>query len=164
MPTDPWPDEPEEVDPEDRWGDPERDLVKNIAIEAEPEEDADEEPELSSEAVSGEVSRLFWASVVLVNVAVFALSLGPMLIVFRDQWILGLGLVGGGTFALSRTYRLYQQFKRERAEQANADLEDENEGDSADEVGDADDAGDVDDTMNDDGDGRQDGTDDSHRT
>lgn len=151
MPTDPWPDEPKEVDPEARWGDPERDLVKNISIEAEPEEDADAEPELSSEAVSGEVSRLFWASVVLVNVAVFALSLGPMLIVFRGQWFLGLGLIGGGAVALTRTYRLYQQFKRERDEQrTNSDAEDA-------------DADDTEHTTNDE-DGGQDETNDSRRT
>jgi hypothetical protein len=115
VPTDPWPDEPDEADPEARWGDPERDLVENIAIEAEPKPESESEPEFDADAVGGDLSRLFWASVVLVNLAVFALSLGLMLIVFRGQWLLGLGLVGGGTVALSRTYSLYQQFKRESA-------------------------------------------------
>ena len=134
MPLDPWPDEPNEPNPEDRWGNPEHDLVENISIS----EPAD--PEFSKEAVGGEVSRYFWASVVLVNAAVFALSLGPMLIYFRGQWFIGLGLIGGGTLALGRTYRLYQQFKRESAEQEETDPE----GDGGDVAADGDGEGDAD--------------------
>ncbi|SEO38969.1 hypothetical protein SAMN04487948_102190 [Halogranum amylolyticum] len=129
MPTDPWPDEPDEFDPEDRWGDPEADpedrwgdpeteLVEKITI-PEPSE-----PELSAAAVDSAVTGPFWASVVLVNLAVFALSLGPMLIFFRGEWLIGLGLVGGGTLALARTYHLYRQFKRstaDRGERADGD-------------------------------------------
>lgn len=120
MPSDPWPDEPDEFDPEARWGDPEhdpearwgdpeRELVENITIPEPPEPDL-------SDGVDSAVSKPFWASVILVNFAVFALSLGPMLIYFRGEWLIGLGLVAGGTFALGRTYHLYRQFKRASAD------------------------------------------------
>lgn len=139
MPTDPWPDEPDEFDPEDRWGDPEADpearwgdpeteLVERITI-PEPAE-----PELSAAAVDSAVSGPFWASVVLVNLAVFALSLGPMLIFFRGEWLIGLGLVAGGTLALGRTYHLYRQFKRsaDRGENDDSDEDDDGETDGDD--------------------------------
>jgi hypothetical protein len=128
VPSDPWPDEPDEFDPEDRWGDPEhdpearwgnpeRELVENVTI-SEPSE-----PDLS-DGVDSAISKPFWASVILVNLAVFALSLGPMLIYFRGEWFIGLGLVAGGTLALGRTYRLYQQFKRVSTESLQDDGDD----------------------------------------
>lgn len=152
MPSDPWPDEPDEFDPEARWGDPEQDpearwgdpeaeLVEKVTI-SEPSE-----PDLSG--VDSAVSKPFWASVILVNLAVFALSLGPMLIYFRGEWLVGLGLVGGGTLALGRTYHLYRQFERastdsqqDDGDDATADVDGENEnGDDSDDGDDNDDAG-----------------------
>lgn len=142
MTTDPWPDEPEEPDPEARWGDPEtrwgdpearwgdpeRELVENVTISTEQGSEMD----ISTDGVDGELSRLFWASVVLVNLAVFALSLGPMLIYFRGEWLLGLGLVGGGTLALGRTYGLYREFKRESGDDGEEEPDDESSEDTAD--------------------------------
>jgi hypothetical protein len=112
---DPWPDEPdefdpeerfgfgepEEFDPEERWGDPERDLVQ-----------VPEPPEPGS--VDEELQRTFWASVFLVNVGVAGVSLGLMLVYFRGMWLVGLGAVGVGAFALARTFLYYREFKRER--------------------------------------------------
>lgn len=109
MPFDPWPDEPDEFDPE-------RNLPGNLEIPETPQ------PEVPEENLSGEVPRVFWASVILVNVALLTLSLGPMLIVFRGQWILGLSLVAVGVVALARTYQLYRKFEATR------DGEDESQG------------------------------------
>lgn len=109
MASDPWPDEPDEPDPEARWGDPEarwgdpeRDLEKRVRI---PEVSI---PEPSGGSADPELSRAFWASVLFVNAAVFMLSLGPLLVIFRGRWTLGLGLVAGGVLLLGRTYQLYQ--------------------------------------------------------
>lgn len=117
MASDPWPDEPEEPDPEARWGDPEarwgnpeRDLEKTVRI---PEVSI---PEATGGSADPELSRAFWASVLFVNAAVFMLSLGPLLIVFRGRWTLGLGLVAGGALLLGRTYQLYQSFKGSKDE------------------------------------------------
>lgn len=127
MAPDPWPDEPEEPDPEARWGDPEarwgdpeRDLEKRVRI---PEVSV---PEPTAGSLDPELSRTFWASVLFVNAAVFLLSLGPLLIVFRDQWLLGLGLVAGGALLLGRTYQLYRSYKV-RSEDAGDDGDDDDD-------------------------------------
>lgn len=110
MPFDPWPDEPDEPNPE-------RTLPGNLEI---PEVS---QPEVPEESLSGDVPRVFWASVILVNVALFALSLGPMLIVFRGQWTFGLPLIAVGALALVRTYQLYRKFKAERADESGEEVE-----------------------------------------
>lgn len=138
MPVDPWPDEPKETNPEDRWGNPERELVENITIDAEPEFSGDEVP---TEAVSADGSRQFWASVVLANIAVFALSLGPMLIYFRGQWTLGLGLVVGGVVVVGRIYSLFREFKDKSDEEHGDDSNDSNDRGDSDDSDDAEPAG-----------------------
>ncbi|MFB6155992.1 MAG: hypothetical protein ABEJ22_08855, partial [Haloferacaceae archaeon] len=114
---DPWPNEPDEFDPEerfgfgepeefdprDRWGDPEHDLP-NVPEPPDPE---DLDPELQ---------RTFWASVVLVNAGVAGVAIGLMLVFFRGAWTVGLAAVGVGAVALVRTYFFYRSFRRERAD------------------------------------------------
>jgi len=92
-----WPDEPDEFDPTA--------LGPNVEIPQAPdmtETDATVDPA---------VERLFWKLVVTFNIAVFAVSVGPMLIVFRGQWQDG-GIVfaiGALTFAYGVvTYRRYR--------------------------------------------------------
>jgi hypothetical protein len=94
-------DEPDEFSPEERWGDPERDLP-NVP-----------EPPQGDE-VDEELQRTFWASVVLVNVALGGVSIGLMLIYFRGQWLVGGGAFTVGVFALARTYLTYREFARNR--------------------------------------------------
>jgi hypothetical protein len=94
---DEWPDEPDEPDPERRWGLPERDLPSV--------------PETAETDVDPELFKTFWASVIFANVALFGLSLGAMLIVFRGNWTVGLVLITVGGFALARTWAYYVSFR-----------------------------------------------------
>ncbi|WP_338741616.1 DUF7322 domain-containing protein [Haloplanus salilacus] len=112
MPLDPWPDEPEqpdpEVDPESRWGDPEQDLPRI------PTPDTDETD------VDPEIMETFWRSVLLANVAVFGFALGPMLVYFRGQWTLGLAAVAVGAVAGVRVYQHYRAFETRHGEEGEA--------------------------------------------
>ena len=117
----PGPEEPEEKNPEDRWGNPE----EKLSIEPEPPsvsvpqtDDANADPELL---------RTFWASVVLANVALAGVTVGPMLIYFRGQWKLGGLLVVIGLFCFARTYSIYAEFRdRENDDREDDDREDDN--------------------------------------
>jgi hypothetical protein len=100
----PWPDEPDEPNPEDRWGDAERDLVRV------PEAPEVSTPSASDTDVPAEVARNFWAAVVFANVGLFGVSLGAMLIGFRGQWLWGGAAVLVGALALVRTYLQYRSF------------------------------------------------------
>ncbi|WP_148413112.1 hypothetical protein [Haloferax sp. KTX1] len=104
------------ADPESRWGDPERDLptIPRVRI---PGEDAstgdgfDDAPEFSAD-VNPTVARLFWASVVLANVGLAGVTIGPMLVYFRGETLLGGGIFLFGAVALVRVYSIYREFKR----------------------------------------------------
>lgn len=99
-----WPDEPRESDPSDRWGDPERDLT-NV-----PEAPAPPDP--SKNDVPADVARSFWGVVLLANVGLFAVCLGPMLAFFRGQWTLGGVLVVFGLLTFVHGYRVYRGFRQ----------------------------------------------------
>ena len=101
---DPWPDEPEETNPESRWGDPERDLPRIP------------EPAVAEKDVDPEILETFWRSVVLANVALFGLSLGPMLGYFRGWWLWGGAAIAVGALAGLRVYQHYRAFERRHGE------------------------------------------------
>jgi len=101
---DPWPDEPEETNPESRWGDPERDLPRIP------------EPAVAEKDVDPEILETFWRSVVLANVALFGLSLGPMLVYFRGWWLWGGAAIAVGALAGLRVYQHYRAFERRHGE------------------------------------------------
>ena len=109
--SDKWPDEPDEPDPESRWGDPEEDLVSIPSVEgpaaAEP---ADPDDEID---VDSEVAKFFWVSVVYANVALGGVTIGLLLVWFRGQWTVGGVAVAVGCFALYRTYDLYRTYQAE---------------------------------------------------
>lgn len=116
---DPWPDEPAELDP-DSLG-PGSGLAGGSDLG---EGDYD---------VDGETFRAFWGAVVMANVALFGLTVGPMFIFFRGDYAVGglLFLVGLGS--LARTYSTYRDYQ--------SDGEDSSEdaaGDSTEDAGDAD--------------------------
>jgi hypothetical protein len=98
-----WLDDPGEDDHEERWGSPETDLpsVPEVEIPTPSKTAADAGPELK---------RAFWGAVVLANVGVAGITIGPMLVFFRGNWTLGLALVGLGVLALVRTYTVYRSF------------------------------------------------------
>jgi hypothetical protein len=105
-------------DPESRWGNPEKDLP-NIPRVAIPGQESDEslESEFDDDApeftvdIDPEQSRLFWASVVLANIGLAGISLGPMLIYFRGQMLVGAGVTLVGVASLARVYTMYQEYK-----------------------------------------------------
>jgi hypothetical protein len=97
---DPWPDEPEEPNPESEWGNPERDLPRVPT------------PSVDEEDVDPEILETFWRSVVLANVALFGLALGPMLVYFRGQWLWGAAAVALGAVTGVRVYHHYRAFQR----------------------------------------------------
>lgn len=94
-----WPHEPDEPDPEARWGNPEEELPTIPEVDVPDAGDADPE-----------VRRAFWAAVVMANVALLLVSLGPMLAVFRGQWRLGGALFAVGVIVFYRLYRHYRSF------------------------------------------------------
>lgn len=94
-----WPHEPDEPDPEARWGNPEQELPTIPEVDV--PDGSDAEPA---------VSRAFWAAVVMANVALLLVSLGPMLAVFRGQWRLGGALFVVGVVVFYRLYRHYRSF------------------------------------------------------
>lgn len=111
MPLDPWPDEPEQPEPESRWGNPEDDLPRI------PTPDTDETD------VDPDILETFWRSVLLANVAVFGAALGPMLVYFRGQWILGLAAIAVGVLTGFRVYQHYRAFEARHGEDIDADAD-----------------------------------------
>ncbi|KTG21921.1 DUF7322 domain-containing protein [Haloferax profundi] len=105
--------------PESRWGNPEKDLPNIPRVDI-PGEDPDSGlvSDFSDDDVSGfaadvdpEVSRLFWASVVLANIGLAGLALGPMLVYFRGQVLIGGGVTLLGIGALVRVYYMYKEYE-----------------------------------------------------
>lgn len=94
---DPWPDEPEEFDP-DSIG---------------PRVDIPEAPSLDGD-VDSEVPETFWATVLLVNFGLFAASLGAMIVAFQGRLQLGGFVFLLGTLGLAFSYRRYRNYRRSR--------------------------------------------------
>ena len=84
--ADPWPDEPGEFDPDSLGPD-------RVAADAE-------------DAGAGPVADAFWSAVVLANVGLLAVSVGPMFAYFQGRVLLGAALFVVGAVALYRTYRI----------------------------------------------------------
>lgn len=93
-PADRFPGEPEEFDPDS--------LGPDVPEPPDPVGTAD--PEAAS---------TFWKLVVVFDVAIFALSLGPMFVFFRGQVELGLQIFAVGLFAFGYGVVRYQRFRVE---------------------------------------------------
>jgi hypothetical protein len=72
------------------------------------------------------VRTYFWRTVLVVDYALAAVSLGPMVAYFRGELRLGLGITASGVFAFGYAYLLYRQFQRASA------AHDEGDGEAAD--------------------------------
>ncbi|WP_255196836.1 DUF7322 domain-containing protein [Halorarius litoreus] len=92
----PWPDEPAEFDPHSLG--PATGLSTG-------DEDYD---------VDDETFRSFYAAVVLANIGLFGVTVGPMLWFFRGETLIGGGLFVVGAVAIARTYRIQQRYKQRR--------------------------------------------------
>jgi len=94
----PSPHEPDEWDPEADQHDPDADGLTIPSVST-----------AESDAPS-EVVRTFWIVVLVVNVAILFVSLGPMLIYFEGQVQYGLTLILGGLVLFGLAYRRYRRF------------------------------------------------------
>ncbi|WP_181693314.1 hypothetical protein [Natronomonas sp. LN261] len=94
-----WPDEPDEFEPDSLGPDPPdstRTLRESLG---------------ATEDVSEDLFRAFWASVLLLNVALAALSIGAMLVYFRGNYAGGGPALFIGAVAALATARYYWRFK-----------------------------------------------------
>jgi len=116
--------EPEEYDPEADLQDPDTDSVTIPRVET---DEAD---------VPGEVATAFWTTTLVVNVAVFFVALGIMLLVFWGDVRRGGGLLLGGIVLFGLAVRRYRAF---RAQEDNEEPEDGSQTDRTDQTEDTDD-------------------------
>lgn len=115
-------------EPEHHWFDDiERGEVEGVESGEEAEQLGPEipAPPAPGEAENPETITLFWRLVVVFNVALFCLAVGPMLVYFQGQWDLGsqLFLVGVVTAAYGLTR--YVQHRRSGDDDDGIENEDE---------------------------------------
>lgn len=104
--VDEWPDEPDEPDPEARWGSPEEDLVSVPSVDT-----GDPGAAGAGIEVDGEISKFFWAAVVYANAALGGVAVGVLLVVFRGRLTVGAVAIAVGLLALYRTYDVYRRYQ-----------------------------------------------------
>ena len=71
--------------------------------------------------VDPEISRTFWRLVVVFDVALFAMAVGPMFIYFRGDWATGGPLIALGAVSFVYGVLVYRRFRRGRDAEAEAD-------------------------------------------
>lgn len=81
-------------------------------------------PEPPDGAANSEVTSLFWKLVAVFNIALLALSVGPMLAYFDGRVDLGLRITFVGVIAFAYGYFRYRQFVNKRDSDENSDGED----------------------------------------
>jgi len=114
-----WPNEPAEP------GEPTKtDALEDLGPDI-PEVDIPTAPDPSGNDVSDGLAKDFWKLVATFNVALFALALGPMLIVFRGELVNGgaVFLLGAGFFTYG--YQRYRTVKRRHADDEGDDAADD---------------------------------------
>lgn len=110
-----WPNEPSEP------GEPEElDPLEDVGPDV-PEVEIPTAPDPSQNDVSSDLARDFWKLVATFNLALFALALGPMLVVFRGEFAQGgaVFLLGAAFFVYG--YRRYRTVKARHADDENGD-------------------------------------------
>lgn len=87
------------------------------------DEDAEEEgltpdiPEAPDATdVDPDIANLFWRLVLVFNVAIAALAIGPMLVYFRGSWELGLQVTALGAVTFAYGALRYHYFRKSRDE------------------------------------------------
>jgi len=110
----PWPDEPDDPgSPDNVEPDPLEDIGPDV-----PEVDIPQPPDKSEVDAPANLIHSFWKLVAVFNLALFAASLGPMLVFFRGEWTNGTAvfLLGVACFAYG-----YVRYKRTKAAHASDD-------------------------------------------
>lgn len=79
------------------------------------------------EDVDRETYRLFWRLVIVFDVALLALSLGPMFVYFRGNWRRGLTLFVFGALVFAYGVARYREFRRSDEDGADDDASDAGE-------------------------------------
>ncbi|WP_181686478.1 DUF7322 domain-containing protein [Halorhabdus salina] len=72
------------------------------------------EPDPGEDALDGAVAALFWRLVLVFNVALFGVTVGPMMLYFRGNLRIGGGLLAVGLLFAGYGFARYWAFKRER--------------------------------------------------
>ncbi|SFC55070.1 hypothetical protein SAMN05444422_11067 [Halobiforma haloterrestris] len=109
MPLDPSDDDPFEDPFEDPFaGDPLEDPFDGSGNE---DPGADDDLEAAMSSIDRATLLAFVTVGVLVHAGVFAVALGPMLIGFRGQWIVGGTLTAGGVLALVLSVAVYRRYR-----------------------------------------------------
>lgn len=104
-----WPNEP--PDPGAASEPDEADALEDLGHEP-PSVDIPQPPDPSEVDVPEELARSFWKLVAIFNVALFALALGPMLAVFRGEYVTGGGVFLFGAAWFGYGYLLYRRQRR----------------------------------------------------
>lgn len=114
-----WPNEPDEP------GEPEElDPLEEIGPDV-PEVEVPQAPDPSENDVSSDLVRDFWKLVAIFNVALLALSLGPMLAFFRGEIVNGSAVFALGAGFFIYGYQRYRRVKtRHRSTDADTDRDD----------------------------------------
>ena len=97
-----WPNEPDEFDPASLGPDP-PDVTGSTGASGD-----------ETASVSNDLARAFWASVLFVNIALFALSIGAMLIYFQGNHEAGIPALVIGLVAAISFARYYRDVKAGR--------------------------------------------------
>ena len=121
--------EPEEWDPEEEFYDPDSDGLTIPQVATDDEETdvesttAVEIPSVSTDEadVPSDILQAFWALVLVINAALFVLSLGVLLIVFEGNVTRGGTLIAVGIVLFGFAGRRYRSFRAERDEQTPTD-------------------------------------------
>lgn len=128
--------EPAEPDPEADLTDYEEELVDVPEPPAAPEPPSVPDPSenLRDGDVPQYVSAYFWRTVLIVDYAIAAVAIGPMLAYFRGDVQLGAGVTASGLLAFGYAYVLYRGFQR--ASDAHDDEDDAAEADDGEDADD----------------------------
>jgi len=119
--------EPEEWDPEEEFYDPDGDGLTIPQVTTDDDSDADAEstaaidiPSVSTDEtdVPSDVLEAFWALVLVVNAALFAVSLGALLLVFEGDVTRGSALIAAGTVLFGLAGRRYRAFRADSDDNA----------------------------------------------
>jgi hypothetical protein len=99
-----WPDEPDDPN----TAEPDEADLTDIGPTV-PEVEVPQPPDPAEADVPDGLARQFWKLVAVFNVALFALALGPMLIVFRGEWQNGSAVFAVGVAAFGYGYLRYRR-------------------------------------------------------
>ncbi|MCW8172721.1 DUF7322 domain-containing protein [Natrialba swarupiae] len=132
--------EPDEYDPEAEFRDPNSDSLTIPRVETEDAgstltEDLKSdfgigsgnphEPSIDTSDVPAELKRTFWAIVLVVNAAVFAVSLGVIFLIFHGISNHAIALLVGGVLLFGMAHRRYRNYRASQDDSRSTDGRDE---------------------------------------